>query len=513
MGATTMSMSPDRFVRAVHWTVTISTATTLVQLGITPIVARLLGPFDFGLFALANVAVIFASHITGTGLADAIIREPNLDRETIGSAILLSWLLSIGSALLTIALAPLAGIGSPIGEKETLNGLIRAMSLAILISGITVPAQALLRREFRFRELAMLQFAGAVLGSGATTIVLASLHFGPWSLVFGSIINVAIIGGGCWWMLRQRWCIAWLSDHVLRIFFFSLKMTLVRLLDATWIQLPLVVAQAKLSPFAVGLYQRGQALVSMGIDSTSGRVTLVLYPALASKQNRTDLLRELIPLFIGLYAIFLFSVTVFVAFTASDIVAILLGPRWHDAAAPLVLIMLAYSVLIISQPASIQLEAFAMFGPRILGAGLGAVSVALLSLLFVGKYGLLGIAAAALISGLSTAVVNVITIARHLEIAPHKLTQWMTPGLGIAGLLAITLAICQWYISQLLHSPAARLATMAFIAAVVFTSGFRVLLGKARRQTISHYLSPDMPQSTIAVARIFGLIPEKCNVP
>jgi O-antigen/teichoic acid export membrane protein len=169
-----MNRFSQRFTSAIEWNVAISVATIGVQFAITAVVARLLTPSDFGIFAIANVAFVMATQLGGVGLILAIVREPVLDREIIGSAVLLSC--CVASALASIGflvVAPLAGFASGAGERGTLQGLLHLLSLAVLISGIGDTAQAIMQRELRFRELGLVHLTALVLGMGAVTILLS----------------------------------------------------------------------------------------------------------------------------------------------------------------------------------------------------------------------------------------------------------------------------------------------------------------------------------------------------
>jgi lipopolysaccharide exporter len=494
-----------RFINAVQWNVAMSAATILAQLGITAVLARLLSPAAFGLFAIANVAFVMGRHLGELGLISSIIREPVLDSEIFGSAVVLSCLLSAALTFFGMLLAPLAGLGAALGERSVLEGLAQLMSLSILISGVGAPAQAILQRELRFRELGLVQFAGIVLGTGATTMVLALADKGPWALAYGSLANVTIGSAGCWWMLRDRWCISWHRTHMIRVGLVGVQMTLLRVLDVLWTQLPLVVAHAQLSSFDVGLYQRAQTLVDIGIQSTSARVNGVLLPVMASRQDSSEFLRDLVPPLVGLYSLFLLPVTAFVAVMASDIITFVLGAQWQSAAVPLVLIMIAFASLHVSQPASSHFEARAVFKPRIIGAGAGAAIVALFGWALVGKYGLTGISVAAVISGVVTAVINIAATIRHLGIATRSIFYWLAPSVGIAAELILALMACRPIAVHHVQSPAMRVAIMGALAGVVFVSGCRLLIGKTRGQMLSKYLSSGASLSTIAIAKLLGL--------
>ena len=273
-----MNRLAQPFTSAVRWNVAISVATVGVQFGITAIVARLLRPSDFGIFAIANVVFVIAANLGSVGLISAIVREPVLDQEIIGSAVLLSLCVALALASIgVLVVAPLIGRASGVDESATLQGLLQLISLAILISGIGDTAQAIMQRELRFRELGLVHLAALIFGMGASTIVLSLMGEGPWSLAYGCIAYVAIVSAGCWWRLRDRWSISWCGAHMLRIGLVGIQMSLLRMLDALWTQTPLVIANTQLSSFNVGLYQRAQSLVDTGIQATSGRVSAVIF--------------------------------------------------------------------------------------------------------------------------------------------------------------------------------------------------------------------------------------------
>ena len=284
-----------------------------------------------------------------------------------------------------------------------------------------------------------------------------------------------------------------------------LQMSLLRMLDALWTQMPLVIANTQLSSFNVGLYQRAQSLVDTGIQATSGRVSAVIFPVMASRQGHDEFLREVIPPLIGIYSLFLLPVTGFVVVTASDIVALMLGPGWHDATDPLIFIMIAYAILVISQPAGSQLEARAVFRARILGAGFGVASVALFGLVLAGKYGLNGIAAAAVISGAGMAAINFVAIAAHLRVSRRIIITWMLPAVGITGLLTVALIVCSSFIGHRVGAPALRLVIMGSISIVVVAIGLRLFMDRTKRQVLSNYVFPGMSRQAISIAKIFGL--------
>src|SRR5262249_15991348 len=72
------ALSGERFASALRWNFAFSIATVILQVGVTSVVARLLSPTDFGVYAIANIAVIFGRHFGDRGLLSAIVREREL---------------------------------------------------------------------------------------------------------------------------------------------------------------------------------------------------------------------------------------------------------------------------------------------------------------------------------------------------------------------------------------------------------------------------------------------------
>ena len=155
-----MKTLTSRFANAVQWNIATSLATAVVQLGIVGALARLLTPSDFGRFAIANVVFTFAVHLSQPGLNTAIVREPSLDRGVIGSVVSLSVGVAILFGVICFSVAPLIASGANLFDQSLVQNLVRLTALTIFISGLSLPAQAIMARELRYRTLGLAQFAG-----------------------------------------------------------------------------------------------------------------------------------------------------------------------------------------------------------------------------------------------------------------------------------------------------------------------------------------------------------------
>lgn len=150
-----------------------------LQLAMLPILARLIGPTEYGLVAMAMPIILFANVLADGGMSYALGRKHGVSPELESTVLWLSG--AIGGAIgLVCALAawPLAFLL----HEPRLTPLILALSPILLMNGLTAASNGKIIREGRFGV-----FAGGDLAStlaGAAVALAAATHgFGAWSLV------------------------------------------------------------------------------------------------------------------------------------------------------------------------------------------------------------------------------------------------------------------------------------------------------------------------------------------
>src|SRR5438270_7259521 len=130
-----MSSLARRSTSAVQWNITTSVTTLVVQVAVIAVLARLLTPSDFGVFAIANVVLVVTVHLSQPGLITAIIREPILDRDVVGSIVGLSLGIAATFAAICFITAPLIASAGRQPDQMLIEQLIRLTSLTVFLSG------------------------------------------------------------------------------------------------------------------------------------------------------------------------------------------------------------------------------------------------------------------------------------------------------------------------------------------------------------------------------------------
>lgn len=172
-----------RVARGLTWTFIDTWGSQLIQLVIFAILAHVLTKVDFGTVALAAVFVQFAQLFVDQGLGDALIQRKSLTRLQIDTAF---WVAVVTGAIFMVLGFVLAWPISVLLGEPALAPIIAVLSLTFLETSFSSVQMALLRRDMRFRSLAIRRLA-AVVVAGVVGVYGAFQGWGAWSLVANEI--------------------------------------------------------------------------------------------------------------------------------------------------------------------------------------------------------------------------------------------------------------------------------------------------------------------------------------
>jgi len=129
-----------------------------------PVMARLLTPADFGLYALALPIIGFGWMLADAGIGASLVREPESNADVWSTA----WWFLLGLGIVLAASVCMAGMAiGYVTQQPRLSGLVALMSVALI--GITLGTVPFVRLQRRGRLLVGLgaELAGVVAGFAA----------------------------------------------------------------------------------------------------------------------------------------------------------------------------------------------------------------------------------------------------------------------------------------------------------------------------------------------------------
>lgn len=166
----------------------------------TMVLARLLTPSDFGLIAMVMVVTGFIGIFKDAGLSMATVQRATINHDQVSTLFWINVALSIVLGLLTAGLAP--GLAW-LYDETRLVWITVALAATFVLSGLSVQHSALMTRQMRFRDLALLDVLAMAAGI-ACGIAAAWWGLSYWSLVIMTVatglVNVVMVWAMCRWV-------------------------------------------------------------------------------------------------------------------------------------------------------------------------------------------------------------------------------------------------------------------------------------------------------------------------
>lgn len=293
------------------------------------VLARILYPEHFGLFAMATVFTSLSTVLAELGTGDAVIRSQHTTDKFLSSIFWVNVFISLVVCCVLSFAAPAIALHY---DEPLVEYLIYVLLADVLLSGIGRIYQAMLERELSFKRLAACRLSAQLLGS-VVGIVSALAGGGVWSLVAAQIgsnfLYIILLFNNQTW--RPHWHFA--TADVRTVIGFSGYLSLVRLFDHLQAQAVIYLVAANLGREPAGVYTQSQKLARKPTQSIAGFLMPVLYPtmtAMVNEGNSKTLPRIFLDASQGLAVVYA-PVGVLLLCFSDLIIDVLLGPRWTGA--------------------------------------------------------------------------------------------------------------------------------------------------------------------------------------
>ena len=203
-------MSDDlkrRSIKGFAWAAGESVGVAAISLITFIVLARLLEPQDFGIFALASVFIFFCNLLIAHGLSDALVQRQDVDDEHFDTAFWSTLLLSL---LLTGGCLLAAGPAAALLKEPGLAQVLPWLALSLPLGAASTVQMAIFRRDMRFDAVTRRSIAGRILGA-IVAISMAYLGYGIWSLVAQQFVTQIFVGFA---FLTAHWRPRWRFSFV-----------------------------------------------------------------------------------------------------------------------------------------------------------------------------------------------------------------------------------------------------------------------------------------------------------
>jgi O-antigen/teichoic acid export membrane protein len=317
-----------RIISGTIWNAINSSATFFIGIGTVAVLARLLKPEDFGLFAMITVALNILDSFSDMGVSGAIISYRDIEDHELNSLFYFNILLGVILTLLLIAASPIV-VHYYKEPKIYIYLWILASNFTITSPGIMF--NLLMKKHMQFKYLSEINIVSSIVYA-VVVIGYAFIHRSIMSLVVGmlvqSVVSTALLirfGSKIWKpgkpSIRYKYLKRFLS--------FGLFQMGERIINRFNRSIDYLLIGRFLGAEALGFYSVAYELMLKPIRKINPIITSVAFPALSEiQEDRAQLKRYFLKM--TRYVCYVMAPIFLIFFSFSEgIVLILYGPQWY----------------------------------------------------------------------------------------------------------------------------------------------------------------------------------------
>lgn len=311
-------------IKSLLWKFFEKTGVQVVQLVISVVLARLLMPEDYGVFAMIMVFIAIAQVFIHNGLPYALIRKVNSDELDANSVFYCN--LAIAVVLYMILFFTSPYISSFYGMPE-LTLMLRILSLTLIVGCYSSMQNVMLAKNFLFKRMFISSFSSVII-TGIIGIVMAIYGFGVWAIIFQNLSSVVVLSIVMSFTIRWRPKLQFSFKRLKILYSFGWKMLAAAFVDTLYNNGYSLLIGKKYSEEQLAYWNRGQTFPSFLGEGINSAITSVMFPLYSRCQDNKAELKAILRRSTKLSAYLVFPMMMGLAVCAEPFVRILLGEKW-----------------------------------------------------------------------------------------------------------------------------------------------------------------------------------------
>jgi O-antigen/teichoic acid export membrane protein len=300
----------------------------LLNLAFIMVMARLLTPKDFGLYAMVTTVTGFLWMFQDAGLSTATVQRQQITHAQVSN---LYWV-NIGvGGVTTLLVAALSPVVAWFFREPRLLAITLVLSGTFLFASSTVQYIALLNRQMRFGAIAIIYIVSLLAGY-LTGVGMALLGYGYWALVGAAVTQVAVKFVLAWLFSGWRPKLPSRKTQTWHMLTFGANITAGSLIYSLARGADNLLIGRFFGAAAVGLYSRASILLIRPLEQFTIPINAVLVPALSRLQTEPDRYRRTFLRVYEALALTSFLSTGLLLALARPLTLVVLGTKWEQAA-------------------------------------------------------------------------------------------------------------------------------------------------------------------------------------
>jgi len=403
----------------------------------TLILGHLLAPKEFGLVAIATVAITTVMTATETGMTSALVQASVREQAHYDVAWTVGFLRGLIVCVVLLLAAPL--VARLFGEARAAP-LVRLMAFLPLISSVASPRMADLIRELQFSRLAPVAIVAVFVEIGLAIALAGKL--GGAAIILGKLAGAATATFASYLLAphRPRFRPNYASaQHLLAFGRWLFAIGLTAVASDLFIK---VLITRRLSVNDLGLFSMSDKLAEVPTQAANESIGAVAFPLYARLRSDVPRLQNAVRAHLTGLMFFLFPATAIIIALAQPLEVRVFGPSWTGISWLIVLFVLGYAFEIAFNVVYFLLQALGS-GARLFVVELTQYLILIAGvILLAGRFGLMGVGAARIVTGIAVSVVAAVAAPQMYRVTLLRILRPAVILILLATVAGITSRIC-----------------------------------------------------------------------
>ena len=326
--------------RSLFWSYGAQAVVTAINFTSSVIVARILAPYEMGVFALAMTMLGILAIMAAFGIGPYLIRDEHLDPEIRATAFTINALLNAAISavlLLGVVCAPLLDL------HEGVRGVLLILAFLPLLQIFEFLPLTLLQREMNFKLISLINITKAL----TTAIAIVGFAIAGYSSLSPALGIVAgqLLSTVAYNVLGRHHASVRLgvrgSKEMLR---FGVQMMSIGGVNNIVQRLSEAVLARFLGLAALGIFTRASGLSNQIWDNIYGLSTRIIFVRMAEEVRESGTLDKTFLMGISIITAIVWPLLMLIATLSGPLIHTLYGERWLEAAPPLSLMMIGHMI-------------------------------------------------------------------------------------------------------------------------------------------------------------------------
>lgn len=461
-----------KVLSGVKWTVSANIIKQVMNLVSIVILARLLTPDDFGVFAILMIFIGFLGMFVEMGSSAAIIHMDKISDKLLSSIFYFN---VFSGVLFCILLFVLSGPISVFFENPEIEELLKWLSFTFVIGSFSGVQKALFSKKLEFKTISIIGTV-TTFSSLAIGIVAAINGFGVYSLIIRTMADTILLTTLTWYISSWKPGLMFSLEELKKVFHFATNLTGYTFINYFSKNADNFLIGKFLGSSNLGVYNMAYNIMLYPLQNISHVFMKVLFPAFSLIKDDNEKFKRGYLRVIFFVALVSFPLMTGLMATSEIFVSVVFGEKWHNLAI----------ILLIMAPIGMIQSIAGTTGSLYLAKGnvktlfkIGSLNaiVAVVSFIVGIPFGIEGVALSYLVANIIM-LYPVLTIAwRQIDLGIKEGLSEIYPILLFSTIMGVAVAFLGKNFEDIIEGQIVRLIAMVLSGIIIYLILLRIKYG------------------------------------